>query len=221
MDLGALSAISSSSSSAASSGNTIAGNFQTFLTLLTTQLQNQNPLEPLDTNQFTQQLVQFAGVEQTIQTNENLENLLSLTTASTLTNAVGFIGKTITAEGVSSQLANGSASWSYTVAEESPEASVTIRDENGTIVYTEEMELKAGTHALYWDGRRNDGTLAANGTYRIAIEAKDADGSALDVDTSVSGVVDGVDMTDSEPYLTVNGNRIKFAAVQTVQDTPL
>ncbi len=216
MDLGALSAISDVGK-AAQASNSIAGNFDTFLVLLTTQLQNQNPLEPLDTNQFTEQLVQFAGVEQTIQTNDNLENLLSLTTASTLTNAVGFIGKKITAEGITSELQNGQAAWSYTVAKDSPEAKVTIQDVSGQVVFSEDTTLEAGTHAYTWDGRRSDGTQASDGVYRISVQAKDKDGAALDVNTSVSGIVDAVDMTDTEPFLTVNGAKIKFSAVKTVE----
>ncbi len=218
MDLGALSAISDVGK-ATQASSSIAGNFDTFLVLLTTQLQNQNPLEPLDTNQFTEQLVQFAGVEQTIQTNDNLESLLSLTTASTLTNAVGFIGKTITAEGITSELNNGQAAWSYTVAKDSPEAKVTIKDVSGNVVFSEDTSLEAGTHTYTWNGKRSDGSQAADGIYRISVEATDEDGEALDVNTSVSGIVDSVDMTDSEPFLTVNGVKIKFSAVKTVEQT--
>lgn len=217
MDVSALSALSDLGK-ASQSQSTIAGNFDTFLSLLTTQLQNQNPLEPLETNEFTAQLVQFAGVEQEIQTNQNLENLLALTTASTLTNAVGFIGKTITAEGVSSEFDGTKATWTYTVPKDSPNAEVTIYDSTGAVAYYEETSLQAGTQTLSWDGRKTDGTQAPAGTYRIAISAKDADGNALSVDTTVSGIVDGVDMTESEPYLTVNGSKIRFSAVKTVVD---
>ena len=78
---------------------TIAGNFQTFLTLLTTQLKNQNPLDPLDTNQFTQQLVQFASVEQQINMNTQLQTLVSLQQTAQNSQALGFVGKTVTVTG--------------------------------------------------------------------------------------------------------------------------
>ncbi len=42
----------------------------------------------------------------------------------------------------------------------------------------------------------------------------------MTVNTTVTGIVDGVDMTESEPYLTVNGNKVKFSAVKAVIDTP-
>src|SRR5689334_16773248 len=102
---------SSSSSGGASlsstADQTIAGNFQTFLTLLTTQLQNQNPLDPLDTNQFTQQLVQFASVEQQIKMNTQLQSLVSLQQTAQNSQALGFVGKTVTVKGATAPLTNG------------------------------------------------------------------------------------------------------------------
>jgi flagellar basal-body rod modification protein FlgD len=219
MDVNALTALSDLGQ-ASKAKNTIAGSFDTFLSLLTTQLKNQNPLEPLNTNEFTAQLVQFAGVEQGIQTNQNLENLLSLTTASTLTGAVGFIGKAITAEGVTAEFDGAQAAWSYSVPKDSPDAEITIFDSAGKVVFNEKTTLEAGNQTLTWTGRTADGTQAPAGTYRVAITAKDVDGNAMTVNTTVTGIVDGVDMTESEPYLTVNGNKVKFSAVKSVIAAP-
>src|SRR6188474_2303331 len=103
-----VSSVSSSSSAALDKSRaTIAGNFDTFLQLLTTQLKNQNPLDPLDTNQFTQQLVQFSSVEQQLKTNEFLSSLVQANANSINSNAVSYIGKTISASGTRSELANG------------------------------------------------------------------------------------------------------------------
>jgi flagellar basal-body rod modification protein FlgD len=219
MDVNALTALSDLGQ-ASKAKNTIAGSFDTFLSLLTTQLKNQNPLEPLNTNEFTAQLVQFAGVEQGIQTNQNLENLLSLTTASTLTGAVGFIGKAITAEGVTAEFDGAQAAWSYSVPKDSPDAEVTIFNSAGQVVFNEKTTLEAGNQTLTWTGRTADGTQAPTGTYRVAITAKDVEGNAMTVNTTVTGIVDGVDMTESEPYLTVNGNKVKFSAVKSVIAAP-
>src|ERR1700719_3181556 len=110
----AASSSSSSSSSASSTGlnsQTIAGNFTTFLTLLTTQLQNQDPTNPLDTNQFTQQLLEFAQVEQQLKSNDQLGTLVSLQQTAQATQALSFVGETVTVNSNSAQLANGQASW--------------------------------------------------------------------------------------------------------------
>jgi flagellar basal-body rod modification protein FlgD len=94
---------SNTSSTTNSTSNTInsglaalANNQQTFLSLLTTQLKNQNPLSPVDTNQFTQQITQMTGVEQQLLSNQLLQQLVS---NQGLPQAVGMIGKTITAPG--------------------------------------------------------------------------------------------------------------------------
>src|ERR1700745_1003382 len=102
-----------SSADQANLNNQIAGNFNTFLTLLTTQLQNQNPLDPLDTNQFTQQLVQFASVEQQINMNTQLQTLVSLQQTAQNSQALGFVGKTVTVSGSTAPLINGQAQWTF------------------------------------------------------------------------------------------------------------
>ena len=78
----------------------LANNYQSFLSLLTTQLKNQDPLSPLDTNQFTQQLTQMTGVEQQLLGNQLLQQLV--TEQAGLTQAAGLIGKTVTANGATS-----------------------------------------------------------------------------------------------------------------------
>lgn len=201
------SALSSTVGQSAKDDNSIAQNFQAFLSLLTTQLQNQNPLDPLDTNQFTQQLVQFSEVEQTLKTNENLEKLTSLAAANTITNAVGYIGKQVTADGATAKLENGLASWDYTVDGSSPAATFTVRDANGTTVYSETKSASgAGTFA--WNGQRSNGGTAPPGEYTLSINAADGNGGKLDSSVSFSGVVDGVDMSGAEVVVLVGGRRV-------------
>src|SRR5262245_53697108 len=115
--------------------NQIAGNFSTFLTLLTTQLQNQNPLDPLDTNQFTQQLVQFASVEQQINMNTQLQTLVALQQTAQNSQALGFVGKTVTVKGATAPLMNGQAQWTFNPPTPS-KATFTVTDSTGQTVYT-------------------------------------------------------------------------------------
>ena len=140
--LGALSGIGT----AVSDRKTIAGNFDTFLQLLTTQLKNQSPLDPLDTNEFTNQLVQFSSVEQAIKTNEQLELLTRLSAANMATAAVSYIGKTITADGSTSELKNGEATWIYKVENDAPKSTLIVRGETGKTVSAQEASLQAGNN---------------------------------------------------------------------------
>lgn len=202
---------------AAKSQATIAQNFDAFLSLLTTQLQNQNPLEPLDTNEFTAQLVQFTSVEQSIETNKNLEQLVALSVTNAFTNAVGYIGKTVSAAGNVAQLSNGFATWNYTLADASPEVVFTVRNANGQTVHEETRTGNQGTNTFTWDGLLENGGQAADGAYSIAIRAKDESGNNVGVSTETEGVVEAVDLTGGEPILTVNGQEIALSSVNSIK----
>jgi flagellar basal-body rod modification protein FlgD len=153
--------------SANKADSTIAGDFDTFLQLLTTQLQNQNPLEPLDTNQFTEQLVQFSSVEQEIKSNKNLEQLIALSGANAFTGVVSYIGKEVTAEGATTNLSGGQATWSFNLTKDAPSTTLTIRDATGSIVKTESVDGKFGTNAFAWDGRSDAGNTVPEGLYSL------------------------------------------------------
>jgi flagellar basal-body rod modification protein FlgD len=190
--------------SSATDKTTLAGNFNTFLTLLTTQLKNQNPLDPLDTNQFTQQLVQFASVEQQINMNQQLTSLVALQKANQVTSAMSFLGSTATVDGSSTKLVGGKGSWSFAVDKPST-GTITIKDSTGQTAYSGSFPLNAGTQTFAWDGRGNNGTQWPDGTYTLAITAKDASGQQVAVSTTVNGTVDAVDLTQNPPALTIGG----------------
>lgn len=205
----------SGSSTSNVSRQTIAQNFDTFLSILTTQLKNQNPLDPLDTNQFTEQLVQFAGVEQQLKTNDTLSSLLSLSAAGTATNAVGFIGATVTADGASTLLKDGSASWKIN-SSAAGTATITIKDASGSVVQTMTRSLVAGDQTLSWDGSTAVGTKAADGTYSVTVNGNSVAGDALTVKTQISGTVDGVDFTSSIPTLKIGDISVPIDKVKSV-----
>jgi flagellar basal-body rod modification protein FlgD len=213
---------SSSSSSSGSSLNsttntTLAGNFQTFLTLLTTQLQNQNPLDPLDTNQFTQQLVQFASVEQQLKTNDQLTTLVSLQQTAQSTQALTFVGKTAVVDGSTAALTNSSATWDLSVPTNS-NVNIAITNSTGQTVFSGSYAVNSGSNqAFAWDGKGNDGTQWPDGKYKMTATAADSAGNSVAVSTQIQGVVSSVDLTQSPPLLSINGqtytvNQIKSIA---------
>ncbi len=220
MDVSPLSALTElGQGSANNDNNSIAGDFDTFLKILTTQLQNQNPLEPLDTNQFTQQLVQFSSVEQEIKTNKSLEQLIALSGANAFTGVVSYIGKEVTAEGATTSLSNGQASWSFDLTKDAPDTTLTIRNSAGSIVKTENVDGKFGENSFVWDGRSDAGNAVPNGLYSITIEAKDGDDNFVSATTMVKGLVEGVDLTSNEPLLRVNGTTIKLSSVKAIEQS--
>jgi len=206
----------STNSTTVSGGTTgIANNFDQFLTLLTTQLKNQSPLDPLDTNQFTAQLVQFAGVEQQLKTNETLSSLLSLNAAGTATNAVGFIGAKITADGATTRLIDGKAGWKVNMASAGT-ANITIKDSKGNVVQTATKTLVAGDQTYSWDGTTSIGSKAPDGEYTITIDAKNVAGESVTAKTQIGGIVDGVDFTSSIPMLKIGSISVPIDKVKSV-----
>jgi len=206
---------SSSTSGSALDRTTIAGNFDTFLQLLTTQLKNQNPLDPLDTNQFTQQLVEFSGVEQQLKSNDFLSSLVQANANTVNSNAVGYIGKTVTADGVRSELVNNQAQWNFKITDQA-NVTVNIKDANGNTVYTESGDMQAGSGVFTWDGKDNQGNVQSPGTYSISMQAVTPEGKSTNVTTQTTGVVTGVDFTGTEPVLLVGNSRLNLSGVLSV-----
>jgi flagellar basal-body rod modification protein FlgD len=212
---------SSTSNSSASSANAlasqqIAGNFQSFLQLLTTQLQNQNPLDPLDTNQFTQQLVEFAGVQQQLNTNDSLATLVSLQQATQSTEALSYVGKTVTVSGNTATMANSEAVWALSVPNAST-VDVSIASSTGQTVFTGTYNVSAGNNQPFeWNGMGNDGTQNPDGNYTLTATAKDSAGNTVGVTTSVGGIVSSVDLTQSPPMLTIGGQTYTLSQIQSI-----
>jgi flagellar basal-body rod modification protein FlgD len=203
----ATSAASTSSpaqAAATAAGPSLAGNFNQFLQLLTTQLQHQDPTSPLDPNQFTQELVQFASVEQQINTNTSLSTLISLQQTQQAASALQFIGATVAVSGATAELANGQASWNYSVNQPAT-ASISISNSAGQTVFTTSQAVQPGAQTFTWNGRDSQGNLAPDGAYKISISAVGANNQNVPVTTQIQGVVSGVDVSKNPPTLTVAG----------------
>ena len=211
----AVTATSAATSGGATTSVSIADNFNTFLTLLTTQLKNQNPLDPLDTNQFTQQLVQFAQVEQQMKGNDQLKALVALQQTAQATTALNYVGSTVVVDGATSTLANGAATWTLNTNKPA-NGSVVIKDSTGQTVYTGQVALNSGGQTFTWNGQSNNGVQRPAGAYTISVTATDANKQSVAVSTESEGTVDSVDLTQSPPTLTVNGQAYTIDKVKRI-----
>jgi len=193
-------------------------NYSTFLTLLTAQLKTQSPLSPMDVNTFTQQLVQYSSVEQQIQTNQNLKSMMDSMTSSAALQLVNYIGKSVTAYSDTTKFDSGKANWTVNSSAAAQEATVTVTDKNGGVVYKGSVDLKAGENSFSWDGKGTDGGDYANSTdeFTISVAGADTNGKAVTVTTEVSGKVQSVDTSTSQPYLKVNGKLLPLSALTAV-----
>jgi len=195
----------------------LAGNFDTFLRLLTTQLKHQDPTNPMSSDQFTQQLVQMSGVEQSIQTNRNLETLITAYAIQNSNLSVSLLGKEVTGSGTGALLKDGAANWTFAVAADAPDTTLQVINADGATVYSEKMDASKGEHQFAWDGKNASGVEQPEGTYFLKIVANTSSGAPVAVDTRTTGVVTAIDLTSTDPMLTVNGAQIRYSQITSVK----
>jgi flagellar basal-body rod modification protein FlgD len=211
---------STSSTDVTSLGRTsLAQNFDMFLTLLTAQMKNQDPLSPLDNNQFTSQLVQMTGVEQQLATNDLLKTLVANTGAS-LTGAVDLIGKQVQAQSADAKLSSGSAQWTYSLDSDTNNLKVEVLDSSGKtvdVVAPTADQSSAGTHTFTWDGKNLAGVPQPDGIYTLRLTTQDSSGNSVSAGTIyVNGVVSGVEQSNGQTMITINGAQIPLGQVTSV-----
>lgn len=205
MDISALTASTATSNTSASLTG-LADDFGSFLKLLTTQLQNQDPTSPMDADQFTQQLVQFSGVEQQIRSNETLGELASLMQADQLSQSMRYLGVGVEAESDVFRLDDeGVANIHYSLESSASTSLLKITDEFGRTVALKPGETTAGQHGLIWDGMGDDGVQRVDGSYKIEVLAQSAEGEPVVASTTISGVVNGVEIDGADTMLSVDG----------------
>ena len=196
----------------------LSDNFDTFMTLLTAQLKNQDPLEPLDTHQFTQQLVQFSGVEQAISTNKNLETLISLSGTNALQQGVNFLGRQIEADQATAGLGDDGASWRYSFAEPVANATLTVSDADGKLVFATSAKGAVGRHSFEWDGKDAKGNVLPAGAYTLAVVGKNASGTTVQAGIGAVGRVTGVERRDNGTVLLMGGAEVALDKVRSVAE---
>jgi len=155
-----------------------------------------------------------------LKTNDFLQAMLQASQNGQSSQAVSYIGKTVTSSGAQADLVNGAAIWSYTASADAPNTVISIRDEAGQVVYRQATPLTAGTDQLAWDGTTLDGRVLTSGKFTLTIESYADNGAYVPVTTEVGGVVTAVDLSGPEPVLLVNGTPVPLSQVTTVQETP-
>lgn len=210
-------AFKDSNTSGSTAGATLAETFDTFLTLLTTQLQYQDPLNPMDTNEFTSQLVEFTGVEQAINTNKKLDELIALQNGMQLNDAVGYIGKSVGADGIILMLQGGESTVTYDLGANAAEVNILIIDELGNTVRTIEGDTEVGHHEITWDGLDDDGEPLEDGLYGFLVTAIDGDDKPVELVQGTVGQVSGVKLVDGEVVLEIGELEVALSDVLTIE----
>ncbi|MGE0787560.1 MAG: flagellar hook assembly protein FlgD [Sandaracinaceae bacterium] len=190
-----------------------------FMRLLVAQIRNQDPMDPMDTREMMTQLTQLTSVEHLIGIEEQI-SAVQIGTAS-LANAqvASFVGRTVEADTSNLRLTGTDpASGGYTLSGRAQEVTATIRDADGRVVRTMQLDgLTSGAHAFTWDGRNDEGVRVPEGRYHVDLSATDANGAPIAVDPRVSGRVNSVSYEDGYPELVLDGGfRVMMGDVRRV-----
>jgi len=220
MDVNGVTGTSGTGAKAASALGSIGQTFDNFLLLLTKQLQHQDPLSPLDTNEFTQQLVQFTGVEQQIGMNQRLDDLIALQIGNHAIGALDFLNTSVEAASSDIWLGNGESTITYNLASTASLAQMTIRDADGKVVRTLDIDRNAGSHTVTWDGTDNDGADMPDGIYSVEVTAVDGDAAPIKAVTGFRGTVSGVELNGGDIWLSIGDLRVPIGKVQKITNAP-
>lgn len=190
-----------------------------FLNLLATQLQFQDPLKPMDNQEFASQLTSFSSLNQLVDLNTKLDTLQGAQLAATQLQATSLIGKEVSVRGDRLHLGDaGQADIPFQLAANAERVVVHVLAPDGAVVRTIEAgELQAGEQTVKWDGKDDKGKAAPEGDYTIEVNAFDAQGEEVAVETLVNGVVTGVDLSGVELLVTVNGVQAPLSALVAVR----
>jgi flagellar basal-body rod modification protein FlgD len=201
---GAGSASSSSGGSSSLPSSTISS--QDFLSLLVSELRNQDPMNATSVTDFINQMTAYSNFTQQQSINSNLSALAGAFSSLVTLNSVNYIGHNVEAKTDTAELANGSATFGYSLSAPATDVSITIKNAAGKTVWTGTGTGNAGSNTLTWDGKDSDGKqLLDGGQYTIGVTATDAVGNSVFNYSTITGVVTGLDTSTGAPTLTVNG----------------
>lgn len=93
---------------------------------------------------------------------------------------------------------------SYFIPKGVAKATIEVSQENGQVVRTLPGEITEGRHDFTVDGFK-DGTAFAPGVYQFSLRALDNKDEAVEIETRVSALVEGVEMKEGAPVLRQGG----------------
>ena len=175
-----------------------------FMKLLMTQLTNQDPLKPMDSHEFAAQLAQFSAMEQLQNINKGIEGLRSGQGDDSKLQAIGMIGRKISASGRELDLKAGqNVTLTHTLENGVKPTKAMISDMLGNLVREIDLTKLDKNAEIIWDGKDNNGVQSNPGKYTFRVQGVGPGGQTQESGTELSGRVLGVEMSGKMPMLVV------------------
>jgi flagellar basal-body rod modification protein FlgD len=196
-------------------------NKEAFLTLMLEQLKAQDPFNPIKSHEMSAQLAQFTSLEQLYNINDGIESLTKTQGPAVNYQALALIGKSI--ESDSSKILRTSGDKRHDIAfylkGDAQNVEVTILDETASPIRTlTEANLKRGENKIFWNGTNELGEEVPVGQYSVDIKAVGGDQRKVGVETSVDGLITGVNFGPKGPMLMVGNRSIPMSDVKKIKD---
>jgi flagellar basal-body rod modification protein FlgD len=142
-----------------------------YLKLMTAQLAYQDPFAPMDNSQMVAQMAQFSQIAASTESNTSLKTIAEAVSGSRLSDAAGWIGKSMLVK--SSSVApdtSGAYAGQIKLASDSDAVSIDLVDSAGAVVKTIDMGAqKAGDLNYYWNGEDDAGNRLASSTLTMRV----------------------------------------------------
>lgn len=176
-----------------------------FLQLLVTQMKNQNPLDPQENGEFVAQLAQFSSLEGIQTLNSSVTSIAAAFQSSQALQASSLVGRNVMVQTDTAIVDTSKGmTGSVNLTASSTATSVGVYDKDGKLVRTLELGSQAGGKVDFtWDGKGDDGTALAAGTYTFKATAS-IDGTATAMTTNLPASVTSVTMGSNGAEMTLN-----------------
>ncbi|HPF70695.1 MAG TPA: flagellar hook capping FlgD N-terminal domain-containing protein [Candidatus Krumholzibacteria bacterium] len=176
-----------------------------FMQLLVAQIQNQDPLSPMDNSEFTGQITQFTMLEEMQNQSAKLDENLLMAQSINNTSMLGLVGKSVTVEGNGVSLEGGVATETMIASQGPGTAVIEVTDSSGRVVRTYPQQVQSGLNTVTWNGKLDDGTVAADGDYTVSVKVTNGD---VDVPftTLQTGPVEGLRYVNNVAVVMVGGH---------------
>jgi len=147
-----------------------------------------------------------------------LKDVLSVTRSSSAGAPLDYIGREIRTINTNTNLANGTANWTYEVDPKAASTLVILKDSAGKVMLEQNVTPAAGLNTLTWNGLDKNGDQQPNGVYSISITAVDKDDVPVSSKVFTNGTVTSVDTSGNQPVLVIGGVKINLSDVLTVTE---
>lgn len=191
-----------------------------FMKLLVKQLQSQDPLNPMDSAATTSQMAQINTVTQLSKLNDTMSALMSGFNNMQSMQASGMIGKSVMGSGSTLNYQGAATDFQVNFPTLVNGGVVQIIDSSGAVVREISFgsQSSTGDKTVSWDGKRDDGTAAANGSYQVRAFGQQTDGKAVALPTKTWQKVDSIAMSGGTAKVVLaDGTAIALSSITQVR----